>query len=195
MRSARRRARYGDEQFQLWRRSYDVAPPPVEPGSQWDVSRDARYASLPPEMVPATESLADVVARLLPYRYDEVVPDLRARRTVLLSAHSNSLRALVAHLDALSPQEVLGLNIPTGMPLVYDLDGDMAPVARGGRHLDPVAATRAAAAVAPKGADSPSAALPAVRSACWVCSGRARLSRAVGLSTSPQRSDRPSMRG
>jgi 2,3-bisphosphoglycerate-dependent phosphoglycerate mutase len=145
------RARYGEEQFQLWRRSYDVAPPPVEPGSEWDVSADSRYAALRPELVPATESLADVVTRLLPYWYDEIVPDLRAGRTVLLAAHSNSLRGLVAHLDALAPQEVLGLNIPTGMPLVYDLDGAMTPVVRGGRYLDPEAAARAAAAVAAQG--------------------------------------------
>jgi 2,3-bisphosphoglycerate-dependent phosphoglycerate mutase len=141
-------AQYGEAQFQLWRRSYDVPPPPIEPGSVWDVSNDPRYAGL---TVPPTESLRDVVARLLPYWYDKIVPDLRARQTVLVTAHGNSLRALVAHLDGLSGQEVVGLNIPTGMPLRYDLDEDMTPTLRGGRYLDPDAAARGAAEVANQG--------------------------------------------
>lgn len=144
------RERYGDEQYRLWRRSYDVAPPPVERGSRWDVTDDPRYvaAGVP---VPRTESLADVVARLLPYWYDAVVPDLRGGGTVLVVAHSNSLRALVAHLDRLTPQEVLGLNIPTGMPLRYDLDATLVPLRRGGDYLEPAAAQRAAQAVADLG--------------------------------------------
>jgi 2,3-bisphosphoglycerate-dependent phosphoglycerate mutase len=141
-------AQYGEELFQLWRRSYDVPPPPIAPGSAWDVSNDPRYAGL---TVPPTESLRDVVARLLPYWYDAIVPDLRARRTVLVTAHGNSLRALVAHLDGLSREEVVGLNIPTGMPLHYDLDEDMAPTVRGGRYLDPETAARAAVEVANQG--------------------------------------------
>ena len=144
------RERYGDEQYRLWRRSYDVAPPPVERGSRWEATHDPRYvaAGVP---VPRTESLADVVARLLPYWYDDVVPDLRDGATVLVVAHSNSLRALVAHLDRLTPQEVQGLNIPTGMPLRYDLDETLVPLQRGGGYLEPAAAQRAAQAVADLG--------------------------------------------
>jgi 2,3-bisphosphoglycerate-dependent phosphoglycerate mutase len=145
------RARYGEEQFTSWRRSYEGTPPPLAPGSEWDVSADPRYAGLPPALLPRTESLADVGARLLPYWYDAVVPDLRAGRTVLLVAHGNSLRALVAHLDRLSPTEVLRLNIPTGMPLVYRLDAAMAPSARGGSYLDPASATAEADRVAGQG--------------------------------------------
>ena len=145
------RDRYGEEQFLRWRRSYDAAPPPLEPGSEWDTTTDSRYAALPPGLVPRTESLADVVARLLPYWYETIVPDLRARGTVLVTAHGNSLRALVAHLDHLSPDEVLELNIPTGMPLHYDLDENMTPVVRGGRYLDPEAARTAARQVAEEG--------------------------------------------
>jgi 2,3-bisphosphoglycerate-dependent phosphoglycerate mutase len=145
------RERYGDEQFLLWRRSYAAAPPPLPPDSEWDVSADPRYAGLAPGLVPRTESLADVGARLLPYWYDAIVPDLRAGATVLITAHGNSLRALVAHLDRLSPAEVLGLNIPTGMPLVYRLDAGLAPTVRGGAYLDPDAAAVAANRVAEQG--------------------------------------------
>jgi 2,3-bisphosphoglycerate-dependent phosphoglycerate mutase len=141
------RAQYGDERYRMWRRSYDAAPPPLEPGSEWDTTADPRYAALAPGIVPRTESLADVVARLLPYWREAIVPDLR-QGTVLVTAHGNSLRALVAHLDRLSRDEVLGLDIPTGMPLRYDLDGSMSPLVRGGRYLDPEAARKAAAEVA-----------------------------------------------
>jgi 2,3-bisphosphoglycerate-dependent phosphoglycerate mutase len=141
-------AEHGEELFRIWRRSYDVAPPPLAPGSPWDVSADPRYAGLP---VPRTESLADVAARLLPYWRDVVVPDLWAHGTVLVAAHSNSLRALVAHLDRLSREEVLDLNIPTGMPLRYDLDDSLRPRTRGGTYLDPEAAQRAALEVARQG--------------------------------------------
>jgi len=144
-------AAYGEEQFMLWRRSYSVPPPPVEPGSRWDVSGDPRYAALAPDVVPATECLADVVARLLPYWYDAIVPDLRAGRAVLVTAHGNSIRALVKHLDGLGDDEVVGLNIPTGIPLHYDLDTQLRPVTRGGTYLDPAAAATAAAAVAAQG--------------------------------------------
>ena len=142
---------YGEQQFMLWRRSYDVPPPAITAGSKWDVAGDERYADLAPDVVPATECLADVVTRLLPYWYDAVVPDLRAGRTVLVVAHGNSLRALVKHLDGLSEDEVVGLNIPTGQPLRYDLDADLRPVVVGGTYLDPEAAATAAAAVAAQG--------------------------------------------
>lgn len=145
------RARFGDRQFQSWRRSYDVAPPPLPADSPYDVSRDARYADLPPELLPRTESLADVTTRLLPYWYDAVVPDLCDGRPVLVVAHGNSLRALMAHLDGLGPAEVLTLNVPVGMPLRYDLGPDLVPVLRGGCYLEPAAAAAAAAAVAEQG--------------------------------------------
>ena len=144
-------AAYGDEQFQLWRRSYDTPPPPIERGSEWDNTDDVRYASLARDLVPVTECLADVVDRLLPYWYDAVVPDLRAGQTVLVAAHGNSLRALVKHLDGLSEERVVGLNIPTGQPLRYDLDDDLQPVTPGGAYLDPEAAAAAAQAVADQG--------------------------------------------
>ena len=135
----------------LWRRSYSVPPPPIEPGSEWDNAADERYRSLARDLVPATECLADVVDRLLPYWYDAIVPDLRAGETVLVAAHGNSLRALVKHLDGLSEEQVVELNIPTGQPLRYDLDDDLRPVTPGGVYLDPEAAAAAAAAVAAQG--------------------------------------------
>jgi 2,3-bisphosphoglycerate-dependent phosphoglycerate mutase len=142
---------FGEERFRRWRRSYDAAPPPAPEGGTADVVHDPRYADLPRELLPRTESLADVTARLLPYWHDAVVPDLRAGRTVLVVAHSNSLRALVAHLDRLSREELLELNIPTGMPLRYDLDEELTPLVRGGRYLDPRAAAEGAAEVADQG--------------------------------------------
>ena len=142
---------YGEAKFMQWRRSYDVPPPPIEADSEWDNATDARYAGLAPELVPATECLADVVARMLPYWYDAIVPDLRAGGTVLVAAHGNSLRALVMHLDGLSREQVVSLNIPTGQPLRYDLDEDLRPSVTGGTYLDPEAAAEAAAAVANQG--------------------------------------------
>ncbi len=142
---------YGEERFQQWRRSYDVPPPAIEPGSEWDVSRDPRYAHLTTDLVPRTECLEDVVHRMLPYWYDAIVPDLQAGEVVLVSAHGNSLRALVMHLDRLSEQDVVALNIPTGQPLRYDLDDDMHPTDPGGTYLDEAAAKAAAAAVASQG--------------------------------------------
>ena len=144
-------AEYGEEQFQLWRRSYDVPPPPIEVGSEWDVSSDPRYAHLTTDLVPRTECLSDVVHRMLPYWYDAIVPDLQAGEVVLVAAHGNSLRALVMHLDRLSEQEVVSLNIPTGQPLRYDLDDDMHPTNPGGTYLDEQAARAAADAVAQQG--------------------------------------------
>lgn len=143
--------RYGEDQFLRWRRSYDVPPPPLADADEFSQAGDPRYAGLPPELLPRTECLADVVARLLPYWYDGLVPDLRTGATVLVVAHGNSLRALVKHLDRIGDAEIVGLNVPTGIPLLYELDGDFAPVQRGGRYLDPAAAAAAAAAVAAQG--------------------------------------------
>src|SRR5680860_1190392 len=141
---------FGEEQFMLWRRSYDSPPPPISDDHEFSQAGDPRYAGLGADM-PASECLADVVARMLPYWSAEVVPDLRAGRVVLLAAHGNSLRALVKHLDGISDDDIAGLNIPTGIPLVYELDDDLSPVTRGGRYLDPDAAVDAAAAVAAQG--------------------------------------------
>src|SRR5690349_23862820 len=141
---------YGEEQFMLWRRSYSVPPPPIEPGSEWSQDADPRYAGLGADM-PATECLADVVARFLPYWESAVVPDLRDGKVVLLAAHGNSLRALVKHLDGVSDEAIAGLNIPTGIPLRYELDDDLRPTVPGGTYLDPEAAKEAAAAVAAQG--------------------------------------------
>jgi 2,3-bisphosphoglycerate-dependent phosphoglycerate mutase len=142
---------YGEEQFMLWRRSYDTPPPPIADDDEWSQAGDARYASLPPELRPKTECLKDVVGRMLPYWYDAVVPDLLTGRTVLVAAHGNSLRALVKHLDQISDDAIAKLNIPTGIPLRYDLDAQFRPVTPGGTYLDPQAAKEAAAAVANQG--------------------------------------------
>jgi 2,3-bisphosphoglycerate-dependent phosphoglycerate mutase len=145
------RQQYGDEQFMLWRRSYDVPPPPIADDDQFSQSGDPRYQDLPPEARPRTECLKDVVARLLPYWYDAVVPDLNRGETVLVVAHGNSLRALVKHLDGIGDAAIAELNIPTGIPLVYELDDAYRPVVRGGRYLDPEAAAEAAEAVRNQG--------------------------------------------
>jgi 2,3-bisphosphoglycerate-dependent phosphoglycerate mutase len=142
---------YGEEQFMLWRRSYDTPPPRIDDNDKWSQKGDARYADLPDEIVPRTECLADVVERMLPYWYDAIVPDLRAGQTVCIAAHGNSLRALVKHLDDISEEAVVGLNIPTGIPLVYQLDDNMRPITRGGEYLDPDAAAEAIEAVANQG--------------------------------------------
>ncbi|MCK9899509.1 phosphoglyceromutase [Parafrankia colletiae] len=139
--------KYGEEQFMLWRRSYDTPPPPIEPGQTSGV--DERYADLAPDVIPLTECLRDVVIRMLPYWYDAIVPDLRAGQTVLVAAHGNSLRALVKHLDGISDTDIAGLNIPTGIPLRYELDDDLKVVDSG--YLDPDTAEAAAAAVAAQG--------------------------------------------
>jgi len=144
-------AEFGEEQFMTWRRSYDVPPPPIERGSEFDQSDDPRYGALPPEARPATECLADVVVRMLPYWYDAIVPDLRTGATVLVAAHGNSLRALVKHLDGMSDEAVVALNIPTGIPLRYDLDADLKPLKTGGEYLDPEAAAASIEAVKNQG--------------------------------------------
>ena len=141
---------YGEEQFMLWRRSFDTPPPPIADDDEFSQVGDPRYADLGDEM-PRTECLKDVIARFLPYWDGEIVPDLRAGRTVLVAAHGNSLRALVKHLDGVSDEDIAGLNIPTGMPLVYRLDEDLRPTVAGGEYLDPEAAAAAAAAVANQG--------------------------------------------
>ncbi len=144
------REQYGDEQFMRWRRSYDEPPPPLDDDNEWSQAGDPRYANLF-EVLPRTECLADVVHRMLPYWYDALVPELQAGRVLLVAAHGNSLRALVKHLDGLSDEAVVGLNIPTGVPLVYELDGSMKPVAPGGRYLDPAAAAASIEAVKNQG--------------------------------------------
>jgi 2,3-bisphosphoglycerate-dependent phosphoglycerate mutase len=139
--------RYGDEQVTLWRRSYSVRPPELPPGDERWPGNDPRYAGLDPARVPRTESLADTVERFLPYWRETIAPAVLAGRRVLIVAHGNSLRALVKHLDRLSDDAVVALNIPTGIPLVYELDDRLDP--RGHRYLgDPEAAKKAAEAVA-----------------------------------------------
>ena len=144
-------AEFGEEQFMLWRRAYDTPPPPIDPDDEWAQTYDPRYAKLAPEQLPAAECLKDVVDRMLPYWYDAIVPDLRDGNTVLVTAHGNSLRALVKHLDSIGDEEIVGLNIPTGIPLVYRLDDQLKPIVPGGEYLDPDAAVTAAAAVAARG--------------------------------------------
>jgi 2,3-bisphosphoglycerate-dependent phosphoglycerate mutase len=142
---------YGEEQFMLWRRSYDVPPPPIDDNDEYSQFADPRYAALPPELKPRSECLKDVLLRALPYWYDAIVPDLRAGKTVLVAAHGNSLRAIVKHLDQISDEAIAKLNIPTGIPLRYDLDDQLRPVTRGGTYLDPDAAAAAIEAVKNQG--------------------------------------------
>jgi 2,3-bisphosphoglycerate-dependent phosphoglycerate mutase len=148
---AQTRKEFGDEQFMLWRRSYDVPPPALADDDPLSQVSDPRYANLPGEAIPRTECLKDVVARLLPYWYDGIVPDLLAGRTVLVVAHGNSIRALVKHLDGIGDAEIAGLNIPTGIPLSYELDATFRPVRAGGEFLDPAAAAEAVEAVRNQG--------------------------------------------
>lgn len=139
--------RHGSDQVLLWRRSYDIPPPALDREDDRHPAHDPRYAALAPDLLPATECLADVVIRMLPYWHDVIVPDLRAGMTPLIVAHGNSMRALVKHLDGISDEEIVELNIPTGIPLVYELDGELRPVSN--RYLgDPESAKAAAEAVA-----------------------------------------------
>ena len=149
--TAQTRQEFGDEQFMLWRRSYDIPPPPLADDDPYSQASDPRYALLPPELLPRTECLLDVLKRMLPCWYDGIIPDLAGGAPVLVVAHGNSLRALVKHLDGISDAEIAGLNIPTGIPLIYELDGEFRPINPGGRYLDPEAAATAAAAVASQG--------------------------------------------
>jgi 2,3-bisphosphoglycerate-dependent phosphoglycerate mutase len=117
-------AKHGEEQVKIWRRSFDIPPPPLEPGSEYDLSSDPRYAGI---AIPNTESLKDTIARVLPYWEAAILPELLKEKTVLISAHGNSLRALVKHLSGISDDDITGLEIPTGQPIVYDLDADLTP--------------------------------------------------------------------
>jgi 2,3-bisphosphoglycerate-dependent phosphoglycerate mutase len=142
--------KYGQEQFMLWRRSFDTPPPPIDDDSQWSQVGDPRYADLSDGEMPRTECLKDVIARMLPYWQSDIIPDLKTGKTVLVAAHGNSLRALVKHLDGISDADIAELNIPTGIPLVYELGDDFMPT-RPGEYLDPEAAAAGAAAVAAQG--------------------------------------------
>lgn len=141
---------YGEEQFQLWRRSYDVPPPPIDDADPFSQATDPRYADLG-GLMPRTECLKDVVIRMLPYWEEAIVPDLRAGKKVLVAAHGNSIRALVKHLDGISDSDIAGLNIPTGIPLLYELDDHLQPLKKGGEYLDLAAAKAAIEAVANQG--------------------------------------------
>ena len=141
---------YGQEQFMTWRRSFDVPPPPIAEDSEFSQANDPRYADIGSDN-PKTEALKDVIDRFLPYWEVEIKPQLRAGRTVLIAAHGNSLRALVKHLDDISDDAIAALNLPTGIPLVYQLDENLKPVVPGGEYLDPEAAAAGAAAVAAQG--------------------------------------------
>ncbi|KAA9393468.1 phosphoglyceromutase [Kocuria coralli] len=143
------RDEYGEEQFMTWRRSYDVPPPELDDDDQYSQAHDARYADI--HHAPRTECLKDVLERFLPYWKEQIVPDLKAGRTVLVAAHGNSLRALVKHLDGISDDDIAGLNIPTGIPLYYELDQNFKPVHPGGEYLDPEAAAANIQAVANQG--------------------------------------------
>jgi len=142
--------KYGQEQFMLWRRSFDTPPPPIDDDSKWSQVGDPRYANLADDEMPRTECLKDVIARMLPYWENDIIPDLADGRTVLVAAHGNSLRALVKHLDGISDDDIAELNIPTGIPLVYELGDDFMPT-KPGEYLDPEAAAAGAAAVAAQG--------------------------------------------
>jgi 2,3-bisphosphoglycerate-dependent phosphoglycerate mutase len=143
-------AEYGEEQFTLWRRSFDTPPPLIEKGAKYSQDGDPRYAGLGADL-PMTECLKDVVVRMVPYWEQEIVPDLKEGKVVLVTAHGNSLRALVKHLEGIGDSDIAGLNIPTGIPLLYELDSDMRPVKKGGEYLDPAAAAEAIKAVANQG--------------------------------------------
>ena len=146
---------FGAEQVHIWRRSYDIPPPALDPDDPRHPSHDPLYADVPEDEMPSTECLADVVDRMLPYWFDVLVPQLEDGKTLLVVAHGNSLRALVKHLDGISDEEIVDLNIPTGIPLVYELDGEMRPISS--RYLgDPEAAAAAAEAVAKQAGEVPS---------------------------------------
>jgi 2,3-bisphosphoglycerate-dependent phosphoglycerate mutase len=142
-------AKHGADQVRIWRRSYDIPPPPLDESHPHWPGRDPRYANLEPSLIPRTECLKDTVERFLPYWEQDIAPAIRRGQRVLIAAHGNSLRALVKHLDKVSDDEIVDLNIPTGIPLVYELDSELRPIKPGGRYLgDPEAARKAAEAVA-----------------------------------------------
>jgi 2,3-bisphosphoglycerate-dependent phosphoglycerate mutase len=143
-------AKHGEEQVKIWRRSYSIPPPPLEPGDERHPSRDRRYANVPADQLPLTESLKDTVARFVPYWNDTIAPNVKAGKRVVIVAHGNSLRALVKHLDNMTEEAILELNIPTGIPLVYELDADLKPLRK--YYLgDEEAVRKAAEAVANQG--------------------------------------------
>nr|WP_120490947.1 phosphoglyceromutase [Corynebacterium lactis] len=146
---AETKEKYGEDQFMSWRRSYDTPPPELDDDSEYSQAHDPRYANL--DSVPKTECLLDVVKRFVPYFEEEILPRLKAGETVMVAAHGNSLRALVKHLDGISDEDIAGLNIPTGIPLVYDFDASGKVLNPGGTYLDPEAAAAGAAAVAAQG--------------------------------------------
>jgi len=141
---------YGAEQFQLWRRSFDVPPPAIADDDQYSQKNDPKYANLGTEL-PKTECLKDVVNRVIPYLTDEIESDLKSGKVVLITAHGNSIRAIVKYLDQISDVDIAGVNIPTGIPLLYELDQNFKPITKGGRYLDPEAAKAAIEAVANQG--------------------------------------------
>jgi len=143
--------KYGEEQFMLWRRSFDVPPPEIDPNNKFAQNQDLRYRELPPEAIPLTECLKDVIVRMMPYWQDNIVPQLKVGKQVLVVAHGNSLRALVKHLDQISDKDIANLNIPTGIPLHYELDNNFKPIKTGGTYLDPEAAKAAIEKVANQG--------------------------------------------
>jgi 2,3-bisphosphoglycerate-dependent phosphoglycerate mutase len=143
-------ATYGQEQFDLWRRSFDTPPPPIADDDQYSQKNDPKYSDLGEEL-PKTECLKDVVARVIPYLTGEVNKDMVAGKTVLICAHGNSLRAIVKHIDCISDTDIAKVNIPTGIPLYYEFDDEFEPITKGGRYLDPEAAKVAIEAVANQG--------------------------------------------
>ena len=143
-------ATYGQEQFDLWRRSFEVPPPPIEDNDQYSQKNDPKYADLG-ELLPKTECLKDVVERVIPYLTGEISKDMLAGKTVLITAHGNSLRAIVKHIDCISDADIAKVNIPTGIPLYYEFDKEFEPITKGGRYLDPEAAKAAIAVVANQG--------------------------------------------
>jgi 2,3-bisphosphoglycerate-dependent phosphoglycerate mutase len=143
-------AQFGEEQFKLWRRSYDVPPPAIADSDQYSQSNDPKYADLGNDL-PKTECLKDVVARVVPYLTGEIATDLNAGKVTLITAHGNSIRAIVKHIDCTSDADIAGVNIPTGIPLLYEFDDDFEPITKGGVYLDPEAAAISIAAVANQG--------------------------------------------
>ena len=143
--------KYGEEQFMLWRRSYDVPPPPIDPNDKYAQNNDPKYKDMPSSEIPLTECLKDVVKRVIPYWQESIVPDLQAEKTVLVVAHGNSLRALIKYLENISDEDIAKLNLPTGIPLLYRLDENFKPIVFGGEYLDPQAAKEAINAVANQG--------------------------------------------
>lgn len=143
-------AQYGEEQFQLWRRSFDVPPPPIDDNDKYSQFGDPRYADLGSDL-PKTECLKDVITRMIPYLNGEITDDMNAGKTVLVTAHGNSIRAMVKHIDCISDADIAGVNIPTGIPLFYEFGDDWEPIKKGGEYLDPDAAKAAIEAVANQG--------------------------------------------